>query len=202
MIDFKKIRIENNFSQEDFANYFGCKQSFISQIERGIRTIPDEYISKLKADLNIKGMSENFETARNSENFLLIPLYSQDVVGGVNNQEMDTNGYVTGYMPFVNAKQNDICVPVTNDSMAPLYSPGTIVQIRKLEYWKEFVEFGKVHIIELNDDRRLIKIIRKGDDSNHFILKSENPKYDDADISIDFIRSVWLVLAKYQKVVM
>ena len=86
--------------------------------------------------------------------------------------------------------------------MSPIYPSGTIIQIRKLEYWREFVEFGKVHIIELQDDRRLIKTIRRGVDDNHFVLKSENPKYDDADISIDFIRSIWLVLAKYEKVVM
>jgi len=145
--------------------------------------------------------SEN-QSIPSDSNFMLVPLYSHDVVGGINNQESDTNGYVTGYMPFVNAKQGDICVPVTNNSMVPTYPPGTIVQIRRLDYWKEFVEFGKVHIIELMDERRLIKVIRKGKDDSHFTLVSHNKEYDDAEISIKFIQAVWLVLSKYEKVVM
>ena len=86
--------------------------------------------------------------------------------------------------------------------MYPTYPPGTIVQIRKLDYWKEYIEYGQIHIIELLDDRRLIKEVRKGSDDEHFKLISHNNDYDDTEISIKFIRSVWLVLAKFQKVVM
>lgn len=143
-----------------------------------------------------------YEKHKNDDNFRLVPLYSQDVVGGINNQEMDTNGYVTGYMPFVNAKEDDICVPVTNNSMTPIYPPGTIIQIRKIDYWREYLDLGGVHVIELMDERRLIKRVKEGSDKNHFKLVSENPDYDDSEVSLDFIRSVWIVLSKYQKVVM
>ena len=139
---------------------------------------------------------------KDSKDYRLVPLCSQDVVGGSYNQDADTNGYIIGYIPFVNANQEDIAVQVTNNSMYPTYLPGTIVQIRKLEYWRKYIEFGQVHIIELLDDRRLIKEVRKGSDDTHLRLVSHNKDYDETEIPIDFIRSVWLVLAKFQKVVL
>jgi len=44
IVDFKKFRRQNNFTQVQAAEYFGCDQSFISQIENG-RT-PDLMIMK------------------------------------------------------------------------------------------------------------------------------------------------------------
>lgn len=132
-------------------------------------------------------------------NYKLVPVYSLDVVGGINNQEVDTMGYITGYMPFVNAKSDDIVTVVTGNSMYPTYPAGCHVLIRKLLYWKEYIEYGQVHIIELMDERRLIKEIRKGTSKYYFKLISHNKNFDEDEISIDFIKSVWIVLAKYEK---
>jgi len=134
-------------------------------------------------------------------NFKLIPVCSQDVAGGINNKIIDQQGYITGYLPFVNAREEDFAVTVTNDSMTPAFPPGTIIQLRKIVDWKEFIEFGQVHVIELVDDRRLIKRVRKGP-KGYLVLESENPKYDPAEIQIELIRNVWLVIAKYRKEVM
>ena len=48
--DLKEFRDLNNLSQLDTADYFGCTQGFISQIERKKRPLPDDYISKAIAD--------------------------------------------------------------------------------------------------------------------------------------------------------
>lgn len=159
---------------------------------------------------NIESTNENFPTMTNepiseylpTSNFKLLPIHSFDVVGGSVNQESDTMGYIMGYMPFVNAKNGDISVLVTGNSMYPTYPSGSYIQIRKIDYWKEFIEFGQVHIIELMDDRRLIKEIRKGSDKKHLRLISHNQNFDEVEVSTDFVRSVWLVLAKYEKSVM
>ena len=50
MQKFKAFRKKNNLTQEEVAAYFGVKQSFISQIENNIRSIPESFISKLQAD--------------------------------------------------------------------------------------------------------------------------------------------------------
>lgn len=208
MFDLKKFRKDFNLTQGDLQPILNVTQGFISKVENGRELFPSAYIDRLKSkfgddvDNYISDTGKADSNALQFDNYRLIPLYSTDVVGGHVNQECDTNGYITGYIPFVNAKEGDIAVPVTNDSMYPVYAPGCMVQVRKIEAWREYIEFGQVHIIELHDDRRLIKTVRKGSDKNHLILESENPKYDPTEINIEYIRSVWLVIAKYQKNVM
>jgi len=211
LLDFLKyIKI----GQNKFAEKCGFSAGYINNIKGSIGTDILKKIMDTYPELNIDWLlhgngemlkkSEEQHTAQlyEQENYRLIPVCSQDVVGGISNEECDSAGYITGYIPFVNAKDGDIAVPVTNDSMYPTYPPGSFVQIRKLELWSEVMEFGQVYIIELIDDRRLIKKVRKGADKQHYVLVSENKEYDDIDIDIKYIRSVWLVLAKYQKNVM
>ena len=50
MFDFKEFRKINNLKQSDAAAYLGCAQAFISQIERGLSKVPEDFISKIKAD--------------------------------------------------------------------------------------------------------------------------------------------------------
>lgn len=209
--DLKGFRKRLNLKQTDVAQLFNCVQGNISAIENGKRGLEDyqaEIISReygeeiLKEFIQPKSKELRVEGIKDDDNYRLVPLCSQDVVGGAYNQEADTNGYVIGYMPFVNAGREDIAVQVTNNSMYPTYPPGSIVQIRKLDFWQKYMEFGQVHIIELLDDRRLIKEVRKGSDKEHFKLVSHNKDYDETEVPLDFIRSVWLVLAKYQKVVL
>ena len=54
MFDFREFRKENNFTQKQAAEYFGCEQSFISLIETGRSKIPQEFISKILADPALK----------------------------------------------------------------------------------------------------------------------------------------------------
>ena len=50
LIDLKAFRKANNISQVQLAEYLGVGQSFISQVEKGIRPLPKEYISKITAN--------------------------------------------------------------------------------------------------------------------------------------------------------
>ena len=52
MIDLKAFRKANHLTQIELADFFGVGQGFISQIEKGDRPIPSDYISKLFANPN------------------------------------------------------------------------------------------------------------------------------------------------------
>lgn len=135
-------------------------------------------------------------------NFKLLPLMNMDIAGGCTNQEVDTTEYIEKYIPFVDARDGDIACPVTNNSMTPVYPPGTIVQMRKVERWREYIEYGQVYVVDLVDGRRLIKQVRKSTSKDKFTLVSFNKEYDEDDVSKDMIYGVWLVIAKYEKLVM
>lgn len=105
-------------------------------------------------------------------------------------------------VPFANARETDRALPVSGNSMVPHYPPGTIVQIREVENWHEYIETGEdaVYVIVLKDDRRLLKELHKGSDKNTISIHSYNPNVDDAELPKSLVRSIWRVLAKYQKV--
>ena len=52
IIDLKAFRKANSISQVELAEYLSVGQSFISQVEKGSRPLPKEYISKLSANPN------------------------------------------------------------------------------------------------------------------------------------------------------
>ena len=65
MIDLKAFRKMNSLTQIDLANFFGVGQGFISQIEKGDRPIPKEYISRLLA--NPHGWKTSLISAENQQ---------------------------------------------------------------------------------------------------------------------------------------
>lgn len=50
-IDIKAFRKANNLTQEMLGDYFGCSKAFISAIEKGLRPLPNEMLSKLLDNL-------------------------------------------------------------------------------------------------------------------------------------------------------
>ncbi|MCL1938433.1 MAG: hypothetical protein FWF52_08580 [Candidatus Azobacteroides sp.] len=199
-----------------FAKRIGVNQSNLSSMLSGKRPIGEAIINKIYISFDIEkewlqtGEGEKYKCPKqkvlegrfNGTNYRLVPLYSLDVICD-SNKDMDAlNSYLLGYIPFVEAKEEDIAIAITNDDMSPTYPAGSIIRIQKVELWKEILNYGDVHIIELIDNRKLIKEVKKGSDREHFLLVSHNKEYDSYEVAIKYIRSIWLVLAKYQKVVM
>ena len=154
-------------------------------------------------------MLRNKQTTSLQENqshtdYRLVPLYNFDAVGGSSCEVTDSVTYIEEYVPFLEAKSDDICMHVTGRSMFPTYAAGTVVLLHPVYQWKEFLEYGEVYVIDLKDDRRLIKEIRRSIESplNNFLLHSHNPDYDSVEIPKTLINRVWIVKAIYQKTTM
>ena len=133
---------------------------------------------------------------------ILIPFASPDFIGGTRfNEEVNTEEYINGYLPFPTsiAHQGDLVVPIYGDSMEPTYKSGSMVLIREVELWREYLELGCAYVIGLVDDRRVIKTVMAGSDADHFMLVSINPAYQPQEIAKDIIRSVWRVIVSVRR---
>lgn len=131
-----------------------------------------------------------------------VPILSPDAAGGFHpNDQADIEQYTIGKMPFSRtiAHTGDIVIPVYGDSMAPRYPAGSYILIRPIEAWREYIELGRAYVLELADWRRLIKIVRKGSDTLHYLLESYNVGYDSDEVAKSFINSVWLVVASVNR---
>lgn len=137
----------------------------------------------------------------NVNSIIMIPVINIDARGGFNTNDELGNEYTKSLMPFTReiAKDGDIIIPIYGDSMAPKFPGGCMVLIRKVELWREYLEFGATYVIELIDQRRIIKNIQKADDKDSFILESLNPKYQPTEIKKDLVNLVFRVIMSIQR---
>lgn len=133
---------------------------------------------------------------------ILIPVVNLDSRGGTAyNEEVQTDTYITGQIPFPRsiAHQGDMVIPIYGDSMEPTYKAGSMVLIREVELWREYLELGRAYVIGLVDDRRIIKTVMAGSDTQHYLLVSINPAFQPQEIDKRIIRSVWRVIVSVRR---
>lgn len=131
-------------------------------------------------------------------NYKMVPLIHIDSVGGMrsNNEIVNEPQYVDQYIPFVNAQEGDIAIIQTGISMTPTIPPGSILQLRKVENWKEYFGYGNIFVIELTDGRRITKEVTRYDSnpSEYIWCVSHNPDVPDEELPKSIIASVWKVI--------
>lgn len=139
------------------------------------------------------------------EDVINVPVINLDVRGGLlPNNEVDVSQYTIGTMPFSRtiATEGDFVAPVFGDSMSPRYPSGSFVLIRPLPMWREWLELGNTYALELADNRRTIKIVRRGVRADTYRLDCYNPDYDSTEIPLTMIEHVFQVLAVFKREVM
>lgn len=210
----RKLKGYKNFGTDAaFAKYLGITPSVLSNWYKRntfddntiVNKFPEvERIFILTGEGNML-KAENAPHNADSKDYSLVPLYNMDAMGGFGvNDEVDMAEYIQDHIPFKNAKQGDICVPVTGKSMLPTYYPGSIILLHEIECWREFLEMGQVYVIVLTDGRRLLKEIRHSleDRKTHILCVSHNPEVQDGELPMNMIYKIFLVTALYQKTTM
>lgn len=213
MYDLKGLRKEVGMTQAQMALLLNCGQTNISMQEKSNRDLTDEQmeilIEKFGSDvirkyiINIKNhpdvIDEGNEFAqKEGNNYRLVPIVHIDSVGGMHsdNSIIGEPQYIEGYIPFVNARESDIAIMQTGTSMIPTIPPGSILQLRKVENWREYFGYGNIFVIELTDGRRITKEVSRYDNNpKDFIwCISHNPNVPDEELPKDMIKSVWKVI--------
>jgi phage repressor protein C with HTH and peptisase S24 domain len=119
-----------------------------------------------------------------------IPVYGIDATCGYdlrNYADMPLEGYV--HLPSI--KPGSIIIRAHGDSMSPTIKDGDYISIYPVSTW-DYIIFGHIYIVEL-PDYRLVKRIRKAEDDEKIILRSDNPDYDDVLISKSEIVRLYVV---------
>ncbi len=88
--------------------------------------------------------------------------------------------------------QADFAIPVSGDSMTPLYLSGDMVICQFVNLSDMFFQWGKVYVINTNQGV-LLKKVRPGTLGTSIKLISENPDYDPIDLPLDDIYQIALV---------
>lgn len=86
----------------------------------------------------------------------------------------------------------DFAIPVSGDSMTPLYQSGDMVICQFVNLSDMFFQWGKVYVINTSQGV-LIKKVRPGEFKNTIKLVSENNNYDPINLPLSDIYQIALV---------
>lgn len=132
------------------------------------------------------------------KNYKLIPLIHIDSVGGMHskNDVMDEPEYIEKYVPFLDACDGDKAIFQTGDSMTPTIPPGSIMQVRRVENWREYFGYGGIFVLLLTDGRRITKEVNRydPDPKNYVMCISHNPAVANEELPKSMIAAVWKVI--------
>lgn len=211
---FKEIRDDHNFTQSEFADKLGIKNS-TADIERGRTKLSGKIVAELlgqfeinplwlfgessqkylavnKGDVNPKVITLN---SSEEENIILV---SQKAAAGYPHNVQDVSWYQQ--LPAF-----DIPLPeyrnatyrgfqVEGDSMMPNLRPGEWVLGKAVPNIEE-VSFSKIYVVVLYDSV-LVKKIQKMKDPYKILLVSINEEYPPLQVLISDIQELWQVNSK------
>lgn len=204
-LKFHKIK------QGEFCEQIGVAKTYINSIRSSISPEKLSIIGEVYPDLNIEWLltgegsmlkgEDTQTTVAEGTDYRLVPMYNLDARGGFADNLELCSEYIIDHIPFKDAKNEDICIPISGDSMSPTYRAGSIVLLHRVEDWFEFLELGQVYVIELRDGRRLIKELRRSeeDSKNNYLCISHNPMFEPVELPKKLIIRVYLVRAVYAK---
>ena len=211
---FKEVREENNFTQSEFAELLGIKNS-TADIERGRTKLSgkvvagllsrfginplwlfgesgQKYLQLSKGDVSPKVVTVD---SADNENILMV---NQKAAAGYPHNVQDVEWY--NQLPafdiplpeFRNATYRGF--QVEGDSMLPNYYPGEWV-LGKAVPDLEQTSNNKVYVVVLYDSV-LVKKLQKLPDSTKLLLISFNEEYLPIEINVNDIQELWQVNSK------
>lgn len=211
----KKYLTIKSLSLREFERICGLGNGVIGRLSQSTKQSTLNKISS-KSDLNvdwllsgegpmlkdeIKELSDNemitFRNALNDGRVEMVPVIHIDSVGGIHStNEIMSPEYIERYIPMTDARKGDVIIRQTGSSMSPAIPSGAYLLIREVEGWYEYIGYGDVFVLLLNDGRRITKEIRRYDENpkEYFWCVSYNPEVADEELPRAMVVRVWKVI--------
>lgn len=208
MIDIKRFRDEQKITQKELCEILSLTQPFISQVERGNKKLSDDserllynHYGNIVDEYKVSQVSEKPTEYKSRLAFKMIPETSFEFSAG--GSLILTDDKVVNYWYLPDCTDCEAIVPMRGESMMPKYPPGSKLALKKFGVANPLaIPFGQEFAIVLEDTTTgfyhgHIKILRRHPDremsKKYWIARSINKEYDDFEIEIDQVRSLWIV---------
>lgn len=122
-----------------------------------------------------------------------IPLIPVNAMAGALTSEQTVLEYECDRYVVPVFKGADFLIPVKGSSMYPKYSSGDIVACKRVPMTDLFFQWNKVYVLDTNQGA-LIKRIKRGSDSDHILIVSDNEAYEPFELPIRCIYNVAIVI--------
>lgn len=209
-------------SQKDIADKMGTSSAYVNAILNNRKEIGKRQAEKMS---NLFGFSTswlltgegemlNSPAAENAAppahmedgvhlpvldvDYKLVPIIHIDSVGGIHssNDIIEEPEYIEGYVPFTGARDGDLVIHESGDSMAPTIPAGSLMLIRRVEGWRDFLGYGNIFVLVLRDGRRITKEVTRYDDNprEYVWCVSHNDAVPNEELPKAYIVEVWKVI--------
>ena len=196
---------EAGINQYEFAEKIGIDASNLSKHLNGKLPVNDSLLNKIVVNLGVSNKwlrdgtdvpYAKYDVPAVLEAGVLVakgtPVYSVDVTAGpMSRSMMFAQENIVGYIDIPAIPDDCRIVRVSGDSMTPVVNNGDYLAVRELRN-PDLIFWGQIYVLLL-DDYRMVKYLRKHDNPDMVILRSENPKYDDMEVRRDDIRDIMIV---------
>ncbi|HYG16526.1 MAG TPA: S24 family peptidase [Bacteroidia bacterium] len=181
-----------NMTYQNLNRLLTASDIKFSQVERLAKAI-DEPVNTLLDILSKRHIPEKegkhyqeVEEIRNEATDAQIPFYNVDVTASAFPVFADEREEPEYFISIPAFKDCDFAVPIYGDSMYPKIKNGHIVAVKEVKN-KTVILYGEIYLV-ITEDYRTVKYIRKHPgDISKVLLCSENPSFDDVEISRDSI---------------
>ena len=211
----KYIIREMGLTQGEFARRIGVDSSNMSKYLNGKLPLNDSLINRIVVNL---GLSKDWITTGSdlpyakqpvtmpSEAMVFdgqirnvpstdrqgTPVYDIDVTAGIMPRaRMFASENIVGYVNLPGIPEGCRIVTVSGDSMHPVIRSGDFIAVRELSNLQQ-IFWGQIYVVVL-DDYCMVKYVRRHDDPEMVILRSENRNYDDMEVRRTDIRDMMFV---------
>jgi phage repressor protein C with HTH and peptisase S24 domain len=196
-------RKELGITQKELADIIGVSYQTIQNWESG-KTIPKSkyqilgnFLEKVKNHSEYKIQQPKESTVNEPPTGYYYPDVSASA--GLENQLVnDELKRVIINIP--NFEKGIEFINVYGDSMYPKFCSGEIIGIKEVEPC--YINFGYAYVIILNDGQVFLKYIRKGKDDDHWLLASENPKYEAKEFHLSLLKRFFIIKGVITKTTM
>lgn len=206
----RKLMLLMGLSQTGLCNKIGISPANMSKHLSGRLPITIGLVNRICLDLGVSrqwlttgqdvpfGKSETLNDIRIGEHREAapnrgVPIYDIDVTAGFGplSRQM-TEDRISGFidLPGVLNPGNECMVRVSGNSMEPTIPNGSYIAIREVS--AETIIWGKTYVIVM-EEFRMVKTIRRHENSDYVILHSNNPDYDDIEIKRSSILALYIV---------
>ena len=177
-------------TQKEFALLLGVDKSGLSMAMNGSeKHLTGRLVGKVKMFATANGLDSEMPAVTEKSTLPVIPV---EAMAGTLVQFFEQVKEYDCERMVSPIKGADYAIKIYGDSMSPEYPSGSVCLIKKVDE-KQFIEWGKVYVLD-TDNGAVIKKIRKTDRDNVVECVSINPNFQSFTIDTSFVHGWYRVL--------
>lgn len=199
----KQFSVNTGIQQKEVAEKVGFSSSRVNNYFRDIADPPFEFYTKFReafnVDLKVLIEREQSGIMNSAAAYNPLPVYDLDLKPVKQLDFFNHSELISYYMDTPLYNDCFAFVRVAGLDMQPDFSPSDVIPIKKITDFDN-IPFGAVYLI-ITEEQRLLRYIRLNEDNptKTFILRSNNPDFDDMTLKKSAIKFLFQVRGKLTK---